>query len=85
MQALNPLEIGVMFWAGRDPLETVREHKSLGVRCGQVGVPGNVALDDASAAAWKAALEADQFTLVTVFAAYNGEDYADIPTVQRTV
>ena len=26
-----------------------------------------------------------QFPLVTVFAAYNGENYADIPTVQRTV
>ncbi|MBM3810540.1 MAG: sugar phosphate isomerase/epimerase [Acidimicrobiia bacterium] len=74
-----------MFWAGRDPLDTVREQKSLGVRCGQLGVPGNVPMDLASAAQWRAALEAEQFTLLTVFAAYNGEDYADIPTVQRTV
>jgi sugar phosphate isomerase/epimerase len=85
MPALKELEVGVMFWAGRDPLETVREQKALGVRSGQLGVPGNVALDDASAAAWKRALDAEQFTLVTVFAAYDGEDYADIPTVQRTV
>jgi sugar phosphate isomerase/epimerase len=34
---------------------------------------------------WKAALEAEQFTVVTVFASYEGENYADIPTVQRTV
>jgi sugar phosphate isomerase/epimerase len=34
---------------------------------------------------WKSALERAQFSLVTVFAAYQGEDYADIPTVQRTV
>lgn len=81
----GPLEVGVMFWAGRDPLETVREQKSLGVICGQLGVPGNVAMDDAAAAAWKRALEVEGFTLVTVFAAYDGEDYADIPTVQRTV
>jgi sugar phosphate isomerase/epimerase len=85
MPALKELETGVMFWAGRDPVETVREQKALGVRCGQLGVPGNVALDATSAAAWKAALDAEEFTLVTVFAAYDGEDYADIPTVQRTV
>jgi sugar phosphate isomerase/epimerase len=85
MPALKELETGVMFWAGRDPLETVREQKSLGVRCGQLGVAGNLALDPASAAAWKSALEGEGFTLVTVFAAYDGEDYADIPTVQRTV
>jgi sugar phosphate isomerase/epimerase len=85
MPMMRDLEIGVMFWAGRDPLETVREVKSLGVRCGQLGVAGHVSMDAASASAWKAALDAEDFTLVTVFAAYNGESYADIPTVQRTV
>lgn len=85
MQPLAEMEIGVMFWAGRDPVETLREVKSLGVRCGQLGVPGGLSLDAATTAAWKQALEAEQFTLVTVFAAYEGESYADIPTVQRTV
>ncbi len=84
MPDLKPLEIGVMFWAGRDPLETIREVKGLGVRCGQLGIPGDLDLDGA-AEAWKQALAAEDFTLVTVFAAYKGEDYADIPTVQRTV
>lgn len=84
MQALADREIGLMFWAGGDPAETLAEVKSLGIHCGQLGVPGDLKLDGA-AAAWKAALEAEQFTLVTVFAAYIGEDYADIPTVQRTV
>jgi len=85
MQALRDMEIGVMFWAGRDPVESLRELKSLGVRCGQLGVPGSLVLDAATTAAWKQALEAEQFTLVTVFAAYEGESYADIPTVQKTV
>ncbi len=85
MPALKNMEIGVMFWAGRDPLETIREQKALGVKCGQLGVPGNVAMDLAAAAQWNHALDVEQFTLVTVFAAYNGEDYADIPTVVRTV
>jgi sugar phosphate isomerase/epimerase len=82
MQSLNDRETGVMFWAGRDKLEEIR---ALGVRCGQLGIPGNLGLSDGLAAEWKAALDHDQFTLVTVCAAYDGESYADIPTVQRTV
>jgi sugar phosphate isomerase/epimerase len=85
MQALKDLEIGVMFWGGRDPVETLREVKGLGVRCGQIGVPGDMDLGSGARDAWKSALAAEKFTLVTVFAAFKGEDYADIPTVQRTV
>lgn len=81
MQALRDLEIGVMMWAGRDSLGDM---KAMGVCCGQLGVAGDYPLDDA-AARWKADLEREQFTLVTVFCAYNGESYADAPTVQRTV
>jgi sugar phosphate isomerase/epimerase len=84
MQALEELEVGVMFWAGRAPLELVREVQKLGVRCGQLGIPGDLVLEGA-AEGWKKTLEEEAFRLVTVFAAYNGEDYADIPTVQRTV
>jgi sugar phosphate isomerase/epimerase len=82
MHDLKPLEPGVMFWAGRDRLAEI---KSLGVRCGQLGIPGTVELTRGGAAEWKAALEREGFTLVTVFAAYEGESYADIATVARTV
>jgi sugar phosphate isomerase/epimerase len=84
MQALRNMEIGVLFWASEDPAVTVREQKSLGVRCGQMLVPGDMPLQG-TAARWKAALQAENFTLQTVFCAYIGEDYADIPTVERTV
>jgi sugar phosphate isomerase/epimerase len=84
MQSLNDLEIGVMFWAGGDPYETVREVQSLGVRCGQLGIPGDMTLAGA-APEWKQVLADENFTVVTVFAAYVGESYADIPTVQETV
>jgi sugar phosphate isomerase/epimerase len=77
MHDLKTLEPGVMFWAERDSLEEIR---ALGVRCGQMGIPGNMKLTDAEAKAWKS-----DMVLVTIFAAYDGEDYADIPTVQRTV
>lgn len=82
MHALKPLEPGVMFWAGRDALDDVL---SLGVRCGQLGLPGGMDLSSAAAAEWKQALDAAQFSVVTVFAAYEGESYADIPTVKNTV
>lgn len=82
MQSVKPLEAGVMFWLGRD---TIGELQSLGVRCGQLGIGGDVELSDGLATQWKRDLDAAGFTLSTVFAAYEGEDYADIPTVQRTV
>jgi sugar phosphate isomerase/epimerase len=85
MQPLRELEIGVMFWAGRDPAETVREVKSLGVCCGQIGVPGDLSLDAGMIAAWKRALADEEFRINTVFAAYTGESYADMASVQRTV
>ena len=82
MRDLSDRETGVLFWADRDDLATV---KSFGVRCGQLGAPGGMELNAGAAAQWRAALEEAEFTVVTVVAAYLGEDYADIPTVQRTV
>ena len=77
------LETGVMFWAGRDPGETIEEMKALGVRCGQLALPGD--LDLSCAPAWKEALQAADFTVYTVFATFQGESYADKPTVYETV
>jgi sugar phosphate isomerase/epimerase len=76
------LKPGILFWTDRDDLATIR---AFGVDTGQLGVPGGMKLDDVSAAEWKRALDEAGFRIVTVVAAYEGEDYADIPTVQRTV
>jgi L-ribulose-5-phosphate 3-epimerase len=84
MLGLESLEIGLMFWAGSDARATLREVKSYGFRSGQLGFPGAMALDGA-AAEWDEALTAEDFTPVTAFCSYVGEDYADIPTVARTV
>src|ERR1700730_6057554 len=78
MQTLKPLEPGVMFSAGRDQVSQMR---ALGVRCGQLAIPGTMLLNAAAAQEWKSLLERDEFTVVTVFATFEGEDYADIPTV----
>ena len=80
MQNLKPLEPGVMFWAERDRMEEIRELK---VRCGQMAIPGEMKLDDAAAERWRRDL--DGFVVITLFATFTGEDYADIPTVQRSV
>jgi len=74
------MEIGVMFWAGRDALPVIR---SLGVQCGQLGIGPGIALTPDFLAEWKDAVQ--QFRVVTAVCAYAGEGYADIPTVQRTV
>jgi sugar phosphate isomerase/epimerase len=71
-----------MFWAERDDFALVR---NLGVPCGQLGLPGGMQLTHAAADALAHTFADAAFTVVTVFAAYDGEDYADIPTVARTV
>src|SRR5215472_6907611 len=84
MQILKELEIGVMFWPAGDAAASVRAQKAFGVRCGQLAIPGDADLNG-WAPAWEKALADENFTLVTLFATYKGEDYADVPTVQRTV
>src|SRR5258706_8559795 len=83
MSNLEELETAAMFWAGGEPDQTLTALKRLGIRCGQIGIPGD--LDLKCASEWKRALREADFTVYTVFAAYTGEDYADVPTVERTV
>jgi sugar phosphate isomerase/epimerase len=85
MPTLKDREVGIFFWAEPDALATVRTLKSCGVNSGQLAIDGTVKLTPETAAAWKAALAAEDFHIFTVFAAYEGESYADIPTVVRTV
>ena len=91
MTTLEPLQVGVMFWTGgvlgmdASPGEIAAMVKSLGVRCGQIGIHGEADLGPASQAAWKEALAAHDLTVVTAFPAFVGESYADIPTVEKTV
>jgi sugar phosphate isomerase/epimerase len=85
MSGLKTWETGVMFWAGEPPAQTLETLCDLGFRCGQIGIPGKLDLDPRVIQEWKKALEQAHFTVYTAFAAFEGESYADIPTVQRTV
>jgi L-ribulose-5-phosphate 3-epimerase len=84
VQGLDDLEIGLMFWARPDARETLRRVKSFGLRAGQLGFPGDLALEGA-AEQWDQALTAEHFTAVAAVCSYVGEDYTDIPAVQTTV
>jgi L-ribulose-5-phosphate 3-epimerase len=85
MPAVRDLEIGLFFWAEPDARATLANVLSAGVTSGQLAVDGGVKLGPETAAAWKQALAGADFHIFTVFAAYEGENYADIPTVVRTV
>ena len=85
MPTLKDREAGIFFWAEPDARATLRAVKSCGVVSGQLAIDGTVQLTPETTAAWKAALAAEDFHVFTVFAAYEGESYADIPTVERTV
>jgi L-ribulose-5-phosphate 3-epimerase len=84
MQHLGELEIGVMFWAKENALETLRAVKALGVQCGQLGISGEHPIGGHTQD-WLDALRIERFALATVVASYTGESYADFPTVMRTV
>lgn len=85
MRAVREMELGAMFLATTTPVETLQAIKKTGVTCGQLLVEGSLELTDELAAQWKAAIEAEDFPIITCFAAYNGEEYPDIPTVADTV
>ncbi len=76
------MQIGIMFWAGRDNPASIA---AFGVHHGQLGIGGDFELSPQAAADYRALLARVEIAPTTVMVAFNGEDYADIPTVQRTV
>ncbi|MGA8030173.1 MAG: sugar phosphate isomerase/epimerase [Bryobacteraceae bacterium] len=84
MLGLEDLEIGLMFWAGEDARKTLQQVKNFGIRAGQLGFSGGLPLDGA-AECWDRALTGEHFIASTAVCSYIGEDYSDIPAVQRTV
>jgi sugar phosphate isomerase/epimerase len=71
-----------MFWVERDSIAGIAE---MGVRCGQIGIGGDTQITPKFIDKVKEELGQNAIEVITVFAAYSGEDYADLPTVERTV
>jgi sugar phosphate isomerase/epimerase len=84
MRVPEELEVGLMFWGEKTPQKTIAAVRALGMRCGHLGFAGHVPLDSI-ARDWRSAAEDQDFAVSAVFAAFEGESYADMPTVQRTV
>jgi sugar phosphate isomerase/epimerase len=81
---LEDLEVGLLVWGGVDPRQTMDEMKRFRLRAGQLGIGGELQLEGA-AEKWDQALTDAHCVMITAVCAFTGEDYADIPTVQRTV
>lgn len=82
---ISPLEVGLMFWGEHQPERTLRAIKAIGMRCGHLGFTGHVELNHEIASKWRTVADAEDFGITAVFAAFEGESYADLPTIQQTV
>ena len=82
---MQNMEIGVMLAVGEDPNEGVSKVVDLGLKCCQMGSPADEHLQSPRREELRAALEKALITVTTVFVGFEGESYADIETVKRTV
>ena len=85
MRNLEPLEIGLMFWATGDAERDIAYVRSFGLRAGQLGFGGDSKLEGMGAS-WRSSLERHpDFRIETAVCSYAGEDYTDIASVKGTV
>jgi L-ribulose-5-phosphate 3-epimerase len=81
---IEPMEIGLMFWAAQDAQTALRTVDELGLHVGQLGVPPELDCDRALNE-WKNGLEEFRFLVTSAVCSYMGEQYTDFETVHRTV
>jgi len=82
--AVTPMQLGLVFWAEKEPAVHLAALKEFGLSAGQLGVPPS--LDTKAAlAGWKEALANGDVYFSSAVAAYAGEDYADLERVHQTV
>ena len=83
--ALEKMAIGVMLGVGDDPAESIQKVLDVGVTNAQMGRPADEWLVPEKAAVLKQKIDEMGITITTVFCGFDGESYADIPTVRDTV
>src|SRR3954471_22188679 len=85
MRSVRELEIGLMFWTTGDPEQDLARIFDFGLSAGQLGFPGELALDK-SMRTWASALaKHPEFAITTAVCSYVGESYSDVETVRQTV
>ncbi len=81
---MKPFDIGLMIWANEAEAK-INTIKSLGLGCGQVGILWRDIDSAAKRRALAKLLQGSGIEWVTLFAAFDGESYADIAAVRDTV
>ena len=83
-EKMKPFDIGLMIWANEAEAK-INTIKSLGLGVGQVGVLWRDIDSPAKRRALAKLLQSSGIEWVTLFAAFEGESYADIASVRDTV
>ena len=78
------MELGLVFWAERDPETHLRELADFGLNACQLGVPPAMNCKD-SAEPWKRAIAGKGVFVSSAVCSYAGEDYANLERVHQTV
>ncbi len=82
---MKPNEIGLMLGVGEDPARNIAKAKSLGLHLVQLGSPKDEWLAEPKRSQLRRMIDDAGIEVFSVFVAFPGESYADIPTVRRTV
>jgi len=82
---MEKMVIGIMLGVGDDPAESIKKVLDVGVDNAQMGRPPDEYLSGEKFEELKKAIEDTGISITTVFCGFDGESYADIPTVQKTV
>jgi L-ribulose-5-phosphate 3-epimerase len=82
--AVEAMELGLVFWAEKDPHTHLQELKAFGLKACQLGVPPGMDCGS-SVDAWKSAIASEGVFVSAAVCSYAGEDYANLEQVHKTV
>ncbi len=85
MKPDKPMDVGIMLGVGDDPSESLEKVATVGVSNAQMGCPPDEYLAGDGFERLRAAVDESGVAVTTVFCGFEGESYADIPTVKETV
>jgi L-ribulose-5-phosphate 3-epimerase len=84
VRKVEPMEIGLMFWATQDAETILQTVQGLGLHVGQLGVPPELDCDR-TLDEWKSGLDKFQLVPTSAVCSYQGEDYSSLEIVHKTV
>ena len=80
---MEPLALGVMLAVGENPRDSLGKVRKLGAPTAQMGRPPEKYLAGEGREELKRTIDESGVEITAVFCGYEGESYADIPTVRR--